>query len=646
MPIDPRTADDMAAAVAGLYRDAELSLIAMITRRLARGLESTGWAERKRAETGGLRTAAALIAGRVATAGDGAARRAVALGYRAGNETAVLDLAQELTGHRSPVPRAVLHRRGDAVQALADAVVDELRPVHAAILPQTLDAYRRVIAGAAGRRITGVADVRHAAQAAWSALVQRGVTGLTDSAGRRWRLSTYVEMSVRTAVARSMVFGQLDTWSARGIDQCYVVDNPRECEICAPWETKILSLGPTFRLPAIATLDTAMKAGLFHPNCFPGGVQVSAPTGVSASDSRWYEGELVVIRTASGQELPVTPNHPVLTPEGWVAAGALKVGDSVLRHGARSQRVHDGVGPHDQQVPASIGEVHRALLEASPVPAVRVPASPEQFHGDGFDSEVEVVFADRLLTGGKLPQLGDGFHDVPLVVGGPTLSPLLSGGPPLQIGLGAFHAPDGVVGSRSVGGSDLGRGCGHPAPHGLAGSDLSPASDEPVTDGGLTDAVDGRKLALSLAGQVTTDDVVDIGRREFAGHVFNLQTGGGWYVAESILVSNCRHKLREYIHGRSRPRESPIPEGPEGYAAEQRQRALERGIRAWREREAAALEPTTRVNATAHVLQWQAELDAHLQAWPLLTRKSYREIVDAGFAPAVDRRGDLAGVPI
>src|SRR3990167_132096 len=66
-----------------------------------------------------------------------------------------------------------------------------------------------------------------------------------------------------------------------------------------------------------------------HPNCLVGGTLVTAK-GVSAHTGRWYEGDIVVIRTASGKELRATTNHPILTGQGLVAAGLLNEGGYVI----------------------------------------------------------------------------------------------------------------------------------------------------------------------------------------------------------------------------------------------------------------------------------------------------------------------------
>ncbi len=306
MPVDYTQVDAIAAAVADVYAEGEQALLALITRQLQAGgfddgdidAQAAAWAHRKLREVQALRRAAVLIVDRLQSDGGTVIRTAIADGLRAGNNAAIVDLAEAQVGPTGPDARTADTRSGNAVQALADAAVDELRPVHSAVLRATVDDYRHAVAGAAARRLTGTRTTRQAAQDAWAALSAKGITGFTDKSGRRWSLSAYVEMATRAAVARAAVVGQTDHWLAAGIDNCYVEDNPRECPICRPWESQILSLGAQVIAPAIATLAFAQADGLHHPNCrhalrlWRPGVRIVAarkPEGAAGYDAEQHQ---------------------------------------------------------------------------------------------------------------------------------------------------------------------------------------------------------------------------------------------------------------------------------------------------------------------------------------------------------------------
>src|SRR5690606_18083284 len=54
------------------------------------------------------------------------------------------------------------------------------------------------------------------------------------------------------------------------------------------------------------------------------------------------------------------------------------------------------------------------------------------------------------------------------------------------------------------------------------------------------DAEHGAELLRALAGQVEADEVVSLSVRQFSGHVYDLQTAGGWYISNNIISHNCR----------------------------------------------------------------------------------------------------------
>lgn len=320
-----------------------------------------------------------------------------------------------------------------------------------------------------------------------------------------------------------------------------------------------------------------------HPRCFPAGTLVSGPRAVAAT-SRHYEGDLVTVVFAAGDELPVTPNHPVLTPSGWVAAGDLQKGDRVFR--ARDGIERALACPDDEQVVARIEDVAGTLAEAVGVTSVRMPVAAEDFHGDGSPGhDVDVVSAARrterqvdaaecedgadLAFVGRsgLTGLGKGDRD-PLGVTG-AASPAggmgsvehggaasLVGALPAQphgfrsvagrrAGL-AEHALDGPaadavtlgkfldgIPGEEVGGEAVGDGEPLPVLPDAGLADLA------VGDGDA-DASDGRALADALAGLVSLDQVRDLRRVSWSGHVYNLETVDGWYFANGIIAHNCR----------------------------------------------------------------------------------------------------------
>jgi hypothetical protein len=264
---------------------------------------------------------------------------------------------------------------------------------------------------------------------------------------------------------------------------------------------------------------------------------------VHAVSSREYVGDVVSLRTASGKELTGTPNHPIATRGGWVALGELKVGDHVLSR-PNTKRVPLGVHPDDNDTPPTIEQV----AEAFPVAVRVVPTSAEDFHGDGAGSEVHVVRTDGLLLGEADPACTEHAGELVLQRRDVELPGLagtglgLSGGrTPLAPRVGA----DGCLDNLSPA---LGTECVRSAE---VVADREVVALEPAPDRVHVDTVEYRDFLECLAGLVEADEIVEVRRWEFRGHVLNLETAEGWYLAEGIVAHNCVHCLAyagEVIH--------------------------------------------------------------------------------------------------
>ncbi|WP_151480632.1 phage minor capsid protein [Streptomyces albicerus] len=95
-----------------------------------------------------------------------------------------------------------------------------------------------------------------------------------------------------------------------------------------------------------------------------------------------------------------------------------------------------------------------------------------------------------------------------------------------------------------------------------------------------------------------------------------------------LFHPNCRHSLSAYLPGvTTRPPHHGTPGTT--YEDTQRQRAIERHIRAWKRRQAAAMDEAARRRAGQFVRKWQAEARKNVAAHPDLRRKPQREQIGA-----------------
>lgn len=276
MPVSRITTERLAEGVAGTYAEAEVRLLRLVARHLERGADVPDWVDAKLAELGMLRGRARAIMAEATAQAKGQVADATHTAYRRGQAAAEGELEGLGRDTREVEPRHA-ERRVAALVAAQHAAMDGMDQ---RVVRQVTDAYQRAVSRAAAGTLTGAATRLQDAQVALDDLARQGVSGFVDRGGRRWELPTYVEMGTRTTTARASVAGHLERLEDAGLPLVLVSDSSDECELCAPWEGKVLSreavtdavmrdatTGEAMRVHIDGTVDEAMAAGLMHPNC-------------------------------------------------------------------------------------------------------------------------------------------------------------------------------------------------------------------------------------------------------------------------------------------------------------------------------------------------------------------------------------------
>lgn len=282
------------------------------------------------------------------------------------------------------IAQAVLNAQQDAGQAF-DAAMYAALGGKGSPLPAS-NPYRDVV-DKAMRRLTGIGeDVKdltgperaaqslsrlQASQVVLNDLAARGLTGFTDSKGRRWSLDAYAEMATRTAASRLHLSTQLSLMAQAGND-LVIVDDPSmaaPCPLCRPYEGKVLSLSGkskgsstitdasgTERTETVMTsLADAVAHGLLHPNC-------------RHSLIPWTEGAGAVA-TAGGKERgyvqhgqPISKPLPIGTPKEYTDEQRLRAHERVVRRD--QMRVSAAVTPAARTSARQRLAASRGALEA------------------------------------------------------------------------------------------------------------------------------------------------------------------------------------------------------------------------------------------------------------------------------------------
>jgi hypothetical protein len=353
-------------------------------------------------------------------------------------------------------------------------------------------------------------------------------------------------------------------------------------------------------------------------NCLVGGTIVDAPDANVGYRSS-YDGPIITIQTASGKRLTVTPNHPILTRNGYVPAHTIKHGDNLVSTRG-TQILPRTVGSSGSKLnvdysPALIEEIFSSLLRRRNITAKMMP-TPVHFHGDGrfMNGDIDIVNADRFLgdstytltdepriqhkigSAGKLKRslssLGSAFHRIygrgfpasgvmAMSSNGGTLSwshPLIGMSQGFAIASDRYSRQNQGAAKAArtdteyfteinqslalsietdrVRKIDFGlimEHCGLPRRSNSTASGPNPSSDS-----GSGPSKEFSDILRRFTGFVQLDSVVDVISQTFTGHVFNLSTDEGWYVANGIITHNCAeagalHLIQAQSYNAGRP---------------------------------------------------------------------------------------------
>lgn len=278
-----------------------------------------------------------------------------------------------------------------------------------------------------------------------------------------------------------------------------------------------------------------------HPHCILPGTIVSA-RGVVSALRAWYSGPALTITDSAGNRVPVTVNHPFLTPNGLIPAHALHVGDDLIGY-ARTNAALGNPSNNDHE--AGIEEIFDTLAMSRGVSSRRVPASPEHLHGDGRyvggDGEIDIVTANSFLWDGLDASISEKVGDLPLVLGlPPGALKCLGDLDPVLLSL-ARAAYSGMGTSGKPPPLDV-VSLPHADDHGFATAALPDARSTQDRNDRITADVEhgGNPLHGHHLVQVEPRYVAGIERSHWTGHVYDLQTIYGLYMAGNVAVGNCR----------------------------------------------------------------------------------------------------------
>jgi hypothetical protein len=211
---------------------------------------------------------------------------------------AVEHIEPELVGAAKAgfLPGAGVQPMSDSIrqsfQTYYEQAANKLNLVNTVMLDSTQQAYTGVVSDvvtkiantqrylndATGSVVTGVETINSAMRQAINRMVDNGITGFVDHAGRRWSPEAYVQMDIRTTVANAARQAAFDRCDDFGSDIIQIDAHAGARPLCYPWQGKLISRvdaardvedvdGNTAHVYALSETSYGNPAGLFGVNC-------------------------------------------------------------------------------------------------------------------------------------------------------------------------------------------------------------------------------------------------------------------------------------------------------------------------------------------------------------------------------------------
>lgn len=155
-----------------------------------------------------------------------------------------------------------------AIEALANGTMESYREAYSGVKRAAMrmlnDAHRQEVqATLIEGRITGA--TRKVIADSIAGQLKEGLVTLIDKGGRKWSLEAYANMLTRTMFVKSANDGIINRLLGGGEDLVQVSYHGATCQLCSPWESKILSISGLN--PVYPSRAEAENNGLMHPNC-------------------------------------------------------------------------------------------------------------------------------------------------------------------------------------------------------------------------------------------------------------------------------------------------------------------------------------------------------------------------------------------
>lgn len=328
-------------------------------------------------------------------------------------------------------------------------------------------------------------------------------------------------------------------------------------------------------------------------NCFPGSVDFNFSNGCNKLWRRKFSGNISTIVTSTGITLEATPNHPILSGNEWKPIEAINNGDDIIQPVSYGGLILES---DVHKLNSRADEVFD--LMSSICGLASSPGSELDFHGDGVKENIDTIYTNRLLSDNRVSAFldlssklgfsralsdfslsefsGFGKSDSSIAAMLYSAHCIMSGRSKCEPILGSHIRHTDKVGLTTISPWDMvvSKYSGYDTSRdaellrefknantlGVESANISlwKIGDSVVcrasfSSGSIcTPSAEMLAYCVSVAPDANSyffdgDSalyervrVIDHGFRYFSGHVYNLESDSGWYLANGIVSHNCR----------------------------------------------------------------------------------------------------------
>ena len=341
--------------------------------------------------------------------------------------------------------------------------------------------------------------------------------------------------------------------------------------------------------------DPDIQTPPLHFNCFVEGTRIEPTSDLVAAFRARYSGQVVELTLSDGRRLAVTPNHMLLTPNGFLAAEFLRDGDDVICRPDLKRVVHGFDPDHDNFQP-TVEEVFGTFGISRGVRSKTVPATSADFHNDGefVEGNIDAVTSEGFLLSAAYTKFFEHIYKYCLGAGDSNLVNLPIDSDLFSVLMSLAFATDGGMSGGRKTATFFGGRLAHPDIHGfatiprsdpnliktrnydttrhpklpsdcldrhpphiqfpesvevndLAFGCLEPHIIKPSVNGCSTDVEMIRNLLTRHSRIIEVQKIVSIDIVPFHGYIYDFQTLSTLCIGNGIVTSNCRSRLVPYF---------------------------------------------------------------------------------------------------